>query len=962
MYTVYVSDYKKDGSYVTEPALMFDTRSPAKDVTVLDPVCDLEDSKAGSFSFILPLNHWLYDTFEKKRTLVTIWRDKGNENKEKIIFEGVVTSTQRDLHKNKTIYCEGFATFLNDTCQPRKEYLAVTIKDYVEALIANHNSRYSTRDRKFEVVWDDDNLPSFPGTKVQDIKARILAVMQTLDPTSDEYKRLKQLYDSISEVDVKNETLFSVYEATQYDSTFAYLQDLQSRAKGHFIFSVNPDENSPCKYLLKYVKDIPEPEEGAQEIRFGVNLLDYADNYDFTNICTSILPIANPSNYSESPIGEIVGMFPDGNKVVGEFIHLTEKIHNADHSEEWYQFTDQNTNNGDYIYVINCWPSVDNENAFFSTGGAHHLLKVVDNTKLAETVTDPNERWKAFKKVSGSTMVFWAAQLGNLTSTGVPYAKPFNLIRHDNQDFFVARYFRKEVFPTGNAGVYYIDDLNDKVYIWNVSRNDYDEVTGSLKDQIIGLSFYHVVSYHIPYYTYRGDVAHRSDLPATAPAGDAYYVTEQGVEGYFTININDNTWYEIDAIDKSVIGELTPGVDRLYVTTRAINQSVVEGSTTNFLWSIAYHGAELDRQQMSDNTNTGTWNSISDNEFDIALSSGANKYYKAQVLNVAGWGNSLRTVIKKGTYSYKTTDATIGDRLSPSAYSSYSDAYEVVTPNRRDEWPNGYINNWVSYNRTGYYNNGVCINELTSGKTEHYDIHDKEAVYVTTRMSQSYSPNHGSPCLWLLTDASDQVIYTESLSSGTTTEVNTLIDKSDNKFAGAYHLVVNKWGNMDIEVHEYIKSVGGLTDYITAEGAEDYYYYSYEHHIDRTKVHEKGSLYVENPALIDIYGRIERKVEFKNVGDPNTLVKTATNYLMNTQYDDISIMLTGVDMHNLNLDVEAFDISKKYPVVSAPHGINKNMPIKSLRIALNSPQDNEISLGETKTLAERLDEGGLDDG
>lgn len=926
MYSVYISDYKKDGSYISEPALLFDTRSPAKDATVLDPVCDLEDSKAGSFSFKLPLNHWLYDCLEKKRTLVTICRDKANENKEKIIFEGIVTSAERDLYKNKTVYCEGFATFLNDTCQPKKEYFDISMKEYVGALIDNHNSKYSTRDRKFEVIWDDDNMPSFP------------------------------------EKDTASDSDKSIYEVTQYESTFVYLQDLQTRCKGHFIFTVNPNENSSCKYQIKYIKDYPEPEANSQEIRFGLNMLDYVDNYNFSNICTSILPIANPSNYSESAIGEIVGMIPDANRVVGEFAHLTEKIHNADHSQEWYQFTDQNTNNGDYIYVINCWPSVDNEAAFFSTGGAHHLLKVVDNTKLAETVTDPDERWKAFKKVSRSTMVFWCAQLGNLTSTGVPYAKPFNLIRHDNQDFFVAQYCRKEVFPTGNAGVYFIDTLNSKVYIWNVSRNDYDEVTGSLKDQIIGLSSYHVVSYHIPYYTYRGDVATMADLPATAPAGDAYYVTQQGVEGYFTININDNTWYEIDAIDKSVIGELTPGVDRLYASARSVNQSVVEDSTANFLWSIAYHGAELDRQQMSDNTNTGTWNSISDNEFDIALSSNANKYYKAQVLNVAGWGGSIRTTIKKGSYSYKTADSTIGERLSPSAYSSYSDSHDSGDPNTRDTWPNGYINNWLSYNRTDYYGNGVCINEMSGGRTEHYNIRDKKAVYVTSRMSQSYTPNHGNPCLWLLTDESDQVIYVEPLGSGTTTEINTLIDKTDEKFAGACNLVVNKWGNVDIEVHDYIKQTGGLTDYITAEGAEDYYYYSYEHHIDRTKVHEKGSLYVENPALIDIYGRIERMVEFQNVGDPNSLVRTAVNYLMNTQYDDISITLTGVDMHALDINVEAFDVSKKYPVYSAPHGLDKSMPITSLRINLISPDDNELTLGETKTFAERLEEGGLSNG
>ena len=167
MYSVYISDYLINGSYVSGPTVIYDTKSPAKDMVMTDPVVDLEDSKAGSFSFTIPLNHYLYNAFSEKRTMVQVIRDNETEKK-KVIFEGIVTSAGRDLYKNRMVYCEGFATFLNDTCQPRKEYIAVMFKDYFEALIDEHNAKYTTRDRKFEVIWDDDNIPYFPNTDSYD--------------------------------------------------------------------------------------------------------------------------------------------------------------------------------------------------------------------------------------------------------------------------------------------------------------------------------------------------------------------------------------------------------------------------------------------------------------------------------------------------------------------------------------------------------------------------------------------------------------------------------------------------------------------------------------------------------------------------------------------------------------------------------------------------------------------------
>ena len=76
MYSVYISDYLMNGSYVSGPTVVYDTKSPAKDMVMIDPVVDLEDSKAGSFSFTVPLNHYLLYLYARKNNRYIPFPDK----------------------------------------------------------------------------------------------------------------------------------------------------------------------------------------------------------------------------------------------------------------------------------------------------------------------------------------------------------------------------------------------------------------------------------------------------------------------------------------------------------------------------------------------------------------------------------------------------------------------------------------------------------------------------------------------------------------------------------------------------------------------------------------------------------------------------------------------------------------------------------------------------------------------
>ena len=98
MYTVYISRYKEGNTIITTPLCIYDRRSPDKGLACMSPKLSLEDSRAGSFSFILPPNHFASSKIEKEKTIVTVCRldykepeteEEADFLKEKVIFESV---------------------------------------------------------------------------------------------------------------------------------------------------------------------------------------------------------------------------------------------------------------------------------------------------------------------------------------------------------------------------------------------------------------------------------------------------------------------------------------------------------------------------------------------------------------------------------------------------------------------------------------------------------------------------------------------------------------------------------------------------------------------------------------------------------------------------------------------------------------------------------------------------------
>lgn len=249
MYTVYISKYLgNDMSTISDEVCLYDTRCPNDKNAIIDPVVDLQDSSAGSFSFSMPVSNDFYGRLQKMKTIVRVERDDG-----KTIFEGRILSDESDFNNNIDYTCEGAMAYLNDVIQPQKDYRKITIPDYINALLENHNRNLSDSYMKF--------------------KAGTITVV----PPS---------YDSEDDAIID-------YIYTDLECTWHYFTELQAIYGGHFILHKNDapeDENDPI-WIIDYIRDEDLPRNETQEVAFGENLMDFVESHDLHDICTVVLPI-----------------------------------------------------------------------------------------------------------------------------------------------------------------------------------------------------------------------------------------------------------------------------------------------------------------------------------------------------------------------------------------------------------------------------------------------------------------------------------------------------------------------------------------------------------------------------------------------------------------------------------------------------------------------------------------------
>lgn len=214
-----------------------------ENLVLIDPKLDLEVNKAGSFSFKMPPQHPQYELPQKMLSCIQVFQD------EEEVFNGRITECKIDFYNRKHFTCEGQLAYLNDSIQRPAEYHDMTVRGYLETLIADHNKQVS-KDRQFKVG--------------------IVTVTDSND---------------------------SLYRYTNYNSTMKEIKEDLVDDLGGYLRVRNVNGTAYLDYISDY------DNVSTQSIEFGENLLDFSRNTDVSDIATVFIPLG--AKLEESPIAAL---------------------------------------------------------------------------------------------------------------------------------------------------------------------------------------------------------------------------------------------------------------------------------------------------------------------------------------------------------------------------------------------------------------------------------------------------------------------------------------------------------------------------------------------------------------------------------------------------------------------------------------------------------------------------------
>lgn len=118
--------------------------------------------------------------------------------------------------------------------------------------------------------------------------------------------------------------------------------------------------------------------------------------------------------------------------------------------------------------------------------------------------------------------------------------------------------------------------------------------------------------------------------------------------------------------------------------------------------------------------------------------------------------------------------------------------------------------------------------------------------------------------------------------------------------------------------------------------------------IDITSVNG-GKNYIENEIGVAKWGRIMGYVQFQGITDPAILLEEATTYLASKILLPETIELNAIDISHLDTTIDAFKMGYWTRCESKFHNLSGNYLIKQMVRHLTAPENDRITLGETKS-------------
>lgn len=110
-----------------------------------------------------------------------------------------------------------------------------------------------------------------------------------------------------------------------------------------------------------------------------------------------------------------------------------------------------------------------------------------------------------------------------------------------------------------------------------------------------------------------------------------------------------------------------------------------------------------------------------------------------------------------------------------------------------------------------------------------------------------------------------------------------------------------------------------------------------------------GNDYLEDAAGIALYGRREKTQRWQSITSASELKAKGIEYLADHAAKlKKTITLTAIDLHNLNVDVSAFQWMTRIPIYSEVHNIDTNYTATKMDTHLGNPEPLQLQMGEPK--------------
>lgn len=202
------------------------------DYAAYDIECSLQMGDSGSLELTVPETNPSAASIRTRKTLLDFMVDGSSLG----IFE--VREITHDIRGSIRVYAVGELAWLFDSVQPQREYHDATVRGFLKALLDVHNAQCP--EHAFQV----------------------------------------------GAVDVTDSN-DSLYRYTNREQTLEAIRDkLVKRLGGNLRL-----RRSRGVRYVDYVTDATYGTEAEQDIRFGVNILDYSDNFTVDDICSAVVPL-----------------------------------------------------------------------------------------------------------------------------------------------------------------------------------------------------------------------------------------------------------------------------------------------------------------------------------------------------------------------------------------------------------------------------------------------------------------------------------------------------------------------------------------------------------------------------------------------------------------------------------------------------------------------------------------------